>query len=93
MRSCTYELCPNWSGDGAFCPCAALGLTPGELPGVRPVSSVTVWFVGGPWDAKTTDVPRVVGPMYAVGDIIGKHYWLDVKSDPPTYHWDNSESL
>lgn len=23
---CQQELCPNWTGDGDFCPCAAFGL-------------------------------------------------------------------
>lgn len=48
---------------------------------------VTVHFAGGPWDQRTTEVDRVVGPVFAVGHEVGNHYWLDSKSDPPTYHW------
>lgn len=47
-----------------------------------------VHFSGGPWDAKTMEIERVVGPLFAVGHEIGNHYWLDTKSDPPTYVWD-----
>jgi hypothetical protein len=28
MTACPQEMCPNWSGDGAVCPCAALGIDP-----------------------------------------------------------------
>lgn len=48
---------------------------------------VVVHFKGGPWDGQTHGVGRVVGPVFAVGHAIGNHYWLDTKSDPPTYHW------
>jgi hypothetical protein len=47
-----------------------------------------VYFDGGPWDGKSTDVDRVVGPLFALGDDVGSHYWLDPNSDPPTYHWE-----
>lgn len=49
---------------------------------------VEVHFRGGPWAGQTYEVERVVGPVFAVGDEIGNHYWLDSKSDPPTYIWD-----
>lgn len=50
----------------------------------------TVHFRGGPWDGQTTEVERVVAPVFAVGHEVGNHYWLDTKSDPPTYHWDGT---
>lgn len=50
--------------------------------------ATVVVFAGGPWDGQSHTVPRVIGPVFAVGDEIGNHYWLDSKSDPPTYHWD-----
>lgn len=52
---------------------------------------VVVHFDGGPWDGQTYEVERVVGPVFAVGHEVGNHYWLDTKSDPPTYHWDGTE--
>lgn len=51
----------------------------------------TVMLYGGPW-AGTVDIDHVVGPVFAVGHPIGNHYWLDVKSDPPAYHWDGHEA-
>lgn len=48
----------------------------------------TVHFVGGPWDGLHVEEERVVGPVYGVGHEIGNRYWLDTKSDPPTYYWD-----
>lgn len=50
-------------------------------------SKVTVHFVGGPWHGQTYEVEMVVGPLFAVGHEVGNHYWLDSKSDPPTYQW------
>lgn len=52
---------------------------------------VAVHFKGGPWADQTAEVERVVGPVFAVGNLIGNHYWLDTKSDPPTYVWDGSD--
>lgn len=49
--------------------------------------ATTVHFRGGPWDGQTYEVERIVGPVFAVGHEIGNAYWLDSKSDPPTYHW------
>ena len=49
---------------------------------------VVVRFVGGPWDGQTVEVERVVGPVFAAGHEVGNHYWLDTKSDPPTYFWE-----
>lgn len=49
-----------------------------------------VSFNGGPWDQETAEVGRVVGPVFAVGHQVGNHYWLNSKSDPPTYHWDGA---
>lgn len=51
---------------------------------------VEVHFVGGPWAGQTYKVDRVVGPVFGVGHEIGNHYWLDSKSDPPTYHWNET---
>lgn len=51
----------------------------------------TVHFSGGPWARQTYEVKHVVGPLFAVGHEIGNHYWLDTKSDPPTYVWDGTE--
>lgn len=53
----------------------------------------TVRFSGGPWDGKTTDVASVVGPVFAVGDQVGNHYWLDTKgrTGEVTYYWDGTE--
>lgn len=55
---------------------------------MAPPEPITVHFKGGPWDGQTTNVERVVGPVFAVGHQIGNHYWLDTKSAPPTYFWD-----
>lgn len=53
---------------------------------------VTVHFSGGPWHGKTTDVERVVGPVFGPGHEVGNHYWLDTKgTGQPTYHWDGAE--
>lgn len=52
-----------------------------------PARSVTVHFRGGPWDGERVQVERVVGPVFNVGVEPGNRYWLDTKSDPPTYHW------
>jgi hypothetical protein len=51
----------------------------------------TLHFAGGPWNGRAYEADRVVGPVFAVGHEIGNHYWLDSKSDPPTYHWDGAE--
>ena len=51
-----------------------------------------VTFKGGPWDEQKWTVERVVGPVFAVCHAIGGHYWLDSKSDPPTYHWDGGHA-
>lgn len=64
----------------------------GEL---RPIAEraprkITVRLFGGPWNG-TVEVDHVVGPVFAVGDPIGNHYWLDSKSDPPTYWWRGGE--
>ena len=48
----------------------------------------SVTFDGGPWDGTTVAVDRVTGPVFAPGDEVGNHYWLDRKSDPPTYVWE-----
>lgn len=53
----------------------------------RSSRTVTVYLRGGPWDGQTREVERVVGPLLSVGHEIGNHYWLDTKSDPPTYYW------
>jgi hypothetical protein len=53
-------------------------------------STTTVHFVGGPWDGNTYEAERVVGPVFAVGDLVGSHYWLDTNSNPPAYHWDGT---
>lgn len=53
-----------------------------------PKRKIEVHFRGGPWNGQTYEVERVVGPLFAVGHEIGNHYWLDSKSDPPTYFWD-----
>ena len=51
-----------------------------------------VTFAGGPWNGQTYGVERVVGPVFAVGHVIGNHYWLDSKGrGTPTYHWDGTE--
>lgn len=55
--------------------------------GAAPVRKITVHFQGGPWNGTTYEVERVIGPLFAVGHEIGNHYWLDSKSDPPTYFW------
>lgn len=51
---------------------------------------VTVHFSGGPWHGKTTDLDRVIGPVFGPGHPVGNRYWLDTKSESgvPTYHWD-----
>jgi hypothetical protein len=36
------------------------------------------------------DTKRLTAPVFAVGHEVGNHYWLDTKSDPPTYHWDGT---
>ena len=51
----------------------------------------TVRFVGGPWNAKTAEVDAVTGPVFSAGDRIGCNYWLEGKSDPPTYRWRNDD--
>jgi hypothetical protein len=51
----------------------------------------TVHFTGGPWDGKTYDAERIVAPVFAAGHLIGNHYYLDTKSEPPTYFWDGTE--
>jgi hypothetical protein len=48
---------------------------------------IAVHFAGGPWDGQSVMVDRIVGPVFAVGHVIGNHYWLDARSSPPTYHW------
>lgn len=54
-------------------------------------SRVTVHFSGGPWDGKTTDIERVVAPVFGPGHEVGNHYWLDTTgTGPPTYHWDGT---
>lgn len=64
-------------------------LTAHDSPPPPPPAAVMV-FVGGPWDGKS-HTGRVTAPVFAVGDEVGNHYWLDTKSDPPTYHWDGTE--
>lgn len=44
---------------------------------------VAVSFVGGPWNGETRDIERVITLLPATGG----EYWLDVKSDPPSYFW------
>lgn len=62
------------------------------LPDNEEPPKTTVRFAGGPWDGQTTDIGRVVGPVFAVGHEIGNHYWLNSKSgNTPTYHWDGTE--
>lgn len=51
---------------------------------------VTVHFIDGPWSGQSYEVERVVGPVFGAGHEVGNHYWLDTKSDPPTYFWDGS---
>ena len=51
----------------------------------------TIHFQGGPWGGQTAQVERIVAPVFAVGHIVGNHYYLDTKSDPPTYFWDGTE--
>jgi hypothetical protein len=58
---------------------------------VSAASRATVRFIGGPWDDKTADMNHVTAPVFAPGHEVGNHYWLDTKSDPPTYHWDGTE--
>lgn len=48
---------------------------------------VTVHFSGGPWNGQTIEVERVISPVFLPGNEVGNHYWLDIKSDPPTYFW------
>lgn len=52
-----------------------------------PPRAITVRFSGGPWGGTTREVEKVVGPVFAPGDEVGNHYWLDTKMDPPTYFW------
>lgn len=52
-----------------------------------PVTLTTVHFSGGPWAGRTFDTQNVTSPVFAVGHEVGNHYWLDSKSDPPTYFW------
>jgi hypothetical protein len=52
-----------------------------------PRTETPVYFEGGPWNGKAVVVNKVVGPVYAPGLNPGRHYWLDIESDPPTYHW------
>lgn len=60
-----------------------------RVRGVVPSSAVVMVFKGGPWDGQS-HAGRVTAPVFAVGDSIGNHYWLDTKSDPPTYIWDGT---
>ena len=53
-------------------------------------AGVTVHFTGGPWDGKTTVVKTVTAPVFAAGDNVGNHYFLDTESDPPVFHWDGT---
>ena len=56
----------------------------------EPDEKVTVFMHGGPWQGQSFAVDRVGAPVFAVGHPIGGRYWLDAKSDPPTYHWGQS---
>lgn len=60
-------------------------------PARHETRQVEVSFNGGPWNGETTQVERVVGPLFAVGHQVGNHYWLDSKSDPPAYYWDGTD--
>jgi hypothetical protein len=46
-----------------------------------------VWFHGGPWAGAHVAVRTITAPVFASGSEVGRHYWLDARSDPPTYHW------
>ena len=54
---------------------------------VQERAMTTAHFAGGPWDGQQVEMEQVVGPVFGVGHDFGNHYWLDTKSDPPTYHW------
>lgn len=46
-----------------------------------------VYFEGGPWRDSHVAVRTITAPVFDVGSEVGKHYWLDQDSDPPTYRW------
>lgn len=50
-------------------------------------AKITVHFEGGPWHGRSATVRTVTAPVFSVGNTIGRDYWLDTKSDPPTYRW------
>lgn len=50
-------------------------------------AKITVHFEGGPWHGQTYEAATVTAPVFAVGSATGRDYWLDTKSDPPTYRW------
>jgi hypothetical protein len=50
-------------------------------------TSTIVHFDGGPWNYETATVDNVVGPVFSAQHNIGRNYWLDTASDPPTYRW------
>lgn len=53
---------------------------------IADIAPVRVFFLGGPWDLRSVELNRVTSPVFAADDI-GKHYYLNLTSDPPTYVW------
>lgn len=54
---------------------------------MHPDPPITVHFEGGPWHDKAVAIDVVTAPVYSVSDEVGRNYWLDTNSTPPTYHW------
>jgi hypothetical protein len=54
---------------------------------MHPDTPTTVHFEGGPWHDTAAPIDVVTAPVYSAGDEVGRNYWLDTTSNPPTYHW------
>jgi len=64
----------------------------GALGEEEPKRHFQVGFKGGPWDGQFYEVEHIMGPVFAVGHLVGNHYWFDSNSgNKPTYHWDGTE--
>jgi hypothetical protein len=58
---------------------------------LRAKPRTTVHFDGGPWNGRSVPMETVTAPAFSPSHSIGRNYWLDTKSDPPTYRWQNND--
>jgi len=54
---------------------------------LRTNSQTTAHFEGGPWHGRALPMKTVTAPVFSARHSVARNYWLDIKSDPPTYRW------